>query len=99
MMDVSRHRSVETLRGYVRDAELFRDHAGAGLLLNIRSNKIGELTHRYRPHFSYTALPASSAGAPDDPPPNIPEADANLRRSAANRRRGPRAVHRVGAEG
>jgi len=31
MMDVSRHRSVETLRGYVRDAELFRDHAGAGL--------------------------------------------------------------------
>jgi site-specific recombinase XerD len=32
MMDVSRHRSVNTLRGYVRDAELFRDHAGAGLL-------------------------------------------------------------------
>jgi hypothetical protein len=31
MMDVSRHRSVETLRGYVRDPELFRDHAGAGL--------------------------------------------------------------------
>jgi hypothetical protein len=32
MMDVSRHKSVETLRGYVRDAELFRDPAGAGLL-------------------------------------------------------------------
>jgi site-specific recombinase XerD len=32
MMDVSRHKSVETLRGYVRDAELFRDHAGNGLL-------------------------------------------------------------------
>jgi site-specific recombinase XerD len=32
MMDVSRHRSVDTLRGYVRDAELFRDHAGAALL-------------------------------------------------------------------
>ena len=32
MMDVSRHRSVDTLRGYVRDAELFRDHAGTGLL-------------------------------------------------------------------
>jgi hypothetical protein len=31
-MDVSGHRSVETLRGYVRDAELFKDHAGAGLL-------------------------------------------------------------------
>jgi site-specific recombinase XerD len=31
MMDVSRHRSVDTLRGYVRDAELFKDHAG-GLL-------------------------------------------------------------------
>jgi site-specific recombinase XerD len=32
MMDVSGHRSVDTLRGYVRDAELFQDHAGAGLL-------------------------------------------------------------------
>lgn len=32
MMDVSRHKSVETLRGYVRDAEIFRDHAGIGLL-------------------------------------------------------------------
>jgi site-specific recombinase XerD len=32
MMDVSRHRSVETLRGYVRDAEMFKDHAGDGLL-------------------------------------------------------------------
>jgi site-specific recombinase XerD len=32
MADVSRHKSMDTLRGYVRDAELFRDHAGAGLL-------------------------------------------------------------------
>ena len=32
MMDVSRHKSVETLRGYVRDAEIFKDRAGAGLL-------------------------------------------------------------------
>jgi hypothetical protein len=32
MMDVSRHKSVETLRGYVREAGLFRDHAGSGLL-------------------------------------------------------------------
>jgi site-specific recombinase XerD len=32
MMDVSRHKSADTLRGYIRDAELFRDHAGAGLL-------------------------------------------------------------------
>jgi hypothetical protein len=32
MMDVSRHRLVDTLRGYVRDAEIFKDHAGAGLL-------------------------------------------------------------------
>jgi site-specific recombinase XerD len=32
MMDQSRHRSVETLRGYVRDAEVFKEHAGAGLL-------------------------------------------------------------------
>jgi formate dehydrogenase assembly factor FdhD len=32
MMDVSRHRSVDTLRGCVRSADAFRDHAGAGLL-------------------------------------------------------------------
>jgi site-specific recombinase XerD len=32
MMDVSRHKSMDALRGYVRDADLFRDHAGAGLL-------------------------------------------------------------------
>jgi hypothetical protein len=30
MMEQSRHRSVETLRGYVRDAEIFKKHAGAG---------------------------------------------------------------------
>lgn len=32
MREVSRHRSVDTLAGYVRDAELFTDHAGDGLL-------------------------------------------------------------------
>ena len=32
MMDVSRHKSIDTLRSYIRDAELFKDHAGAGLL-------------------------------------------------------------------
>jgi hypothetical protein len=32
MMDVSRHKSVDVLRGYVRDADTFRDHAGMGLL-------------------------------------------------------------------
>jgi site-specific recombinase XerD len=32
MRDVSRHKSMDVLQGYVRDAELFHDHAGAGLL-------------------------------------------------------------------
>jgi site-specific recombinase XerD len=32
LMDQSRHRSMDTLAGYVRDANLFVDHAGAGLL-------------------------------------------------------------------
>ena len=32
MMDVSRHKSVYTVRGYVRRAEEFKDHAGSGLL-------------------------------------------------------------------
>lgn len=32
LLDVSRHRSVDTLRAYVRRAEQWTDHAGAGLL-------------------------------------------------------------------
>jgi hypothetical protein len=32
MMDVSRHRSLDMLSGYVRDSEFFHNHAGAGLL-------------------------------------------------------------------
>jgi site-specific recombinase XerD len=32
MMNVSRHKRMDTIRGYIRDTELFRDHAGTGLL-------------------------------------------------------------------
>jgi site-specific recombinase XerD len=32
MCEVSRHKSIDVLRGYVRSAEVFKDHAGAGLL-------------------------------------------------------------------
>ena len=32
MREVSRHKSMDVLQAYVRDADLFRDHAGAGLL-------------------------------------------------------------------
>ncbi|MCB2190545.1 MAG: tyrosine-type recombinase/integrase [Deltaproteobacteria bacterium] len=32
MMDISRHKSMDTLKGYVRLAEEFKDHAGGGLL-------------------------------------------------------------------
>jgi site-specific recombinase XerD len=32
LADHSRHRSMDTLRGYVRDAEIFKNHAGTGLL-------------------------------------------------------------------
>jgi site-specific recombinase XerD len=32
LMEVSRHKSVDTLRGYVRRAEMFEDHAAEGLL-------------------------------------------------------------------
>lgn len=32
MMEVSWHRSLETVCGYVRDAELFRDHTGSAFL-------------------------------------------------------------------
>jgi hypothetical protein len=30
MADQSRHKSMDTLRGYVRDAEIFKRHAGKG---------------------------------------------------------------------
>jgi integrase len=32
LMEVSRHRSVDVLAGYVRRADLFKDHAGRGFL-------------------------------------------------------------------
>ena len=32
LMEVSRHKSMDTLRGYVRRAELFKDHAGSDVL-------------------------------------------------------------------
>jgi hypothetical protein len=32
MRDVSWHKSMDVLQAYVRDADMFRDHAGAGLL-------------------------------------------------------------------
>jgi hypothetical protein len=32
MRDVSRHKNMDVLQAYVRDTDLFRDHAGAGLL-------------------------------------------------------------------
>lgn len=32
MVEVSRHRTIETVRGYVRSADMFKNHAGAGLL-------------------------------------------------------------------
>lgn len=32
MMEVARHKSVDTLRGYVRRADLFREHAEAAFL-------------------------------------------------------------------
>jgi len=31
MRDVSRHKGMDVLQAYVRDADLFKDHAGAGL--------------------------------------------------------------------
>lgn len=32
IMDVSRHKSVQTVKGYVRNAEMFKDHAGSSFL-------------------------------------------------------------------
>ena len=32
VMDVSRHRKIDTVRGYVRRAEMFKLHDGAGFM-------------------------------------------------------------------
>jgi hypothetical protein len=32
MVNMSRHKPVDTLRGYVRRADLFKEHAGAAFL-------------------------------------------------------------------
>jgi site-specific recombinase XerD len=32
LIEVSRHKSVDTLRGYIRRVEIFEDHAAEGLL-------------------------------------------------------------------
>lgn len=32
IMDISRHKSVQTVKGYVRNAEMFKDHAGSSFL-------------------------------------------------------------------
>jgi integrase len=32
LSEVSRHKSLDTLRGYVRRVDLFREHAGSGFL-------------------------------------------------------------------
>jgi hypothetical protein len=37
MRDVSRHKSMDVLQAYVRDADLFRDHAGGWLALVLKA--------------------------------------------------------------
>ena len=32
IQEISRHRSLQVLAGYVRDAQVYRDHAGSGFL-------------------------------------------------------------------
>jgi hypothetical protein len=32
LMELSRHKSVDVLRGYVKAVDLWKDHAGAGVL-------------------------------------------------------------------
>ncbi len=40
MIEVSRHASLQKVRGYVRNVELFKDHAGAGLLCRCSAEKL-----------------------------------------------------------
>jgi hypothetical protein len=44
MMDLSRHRSVDTLRGYIRDAEIFKETCGRGAALAMNGAGLGTPT-------------------------------------------------------
>jgi len=49
---------VDTLRGYVRDAELFRDHAGAGSQATGRAVPVRWVVYvGYAPNSGYIAVP------------------------------------------
>jgi integrase len=40
IMNVTRHKSMDTLRGYVRSRDLFRDYAGDGILWGTAASRL-----------------------------------------------------------
>jgi hypothetical protein len=50
MRDVSRHKSMDVLQTYVRDADLFRDHAGIGLLPQRNAAGLGDAADVVKRH-------------------------------------------------
>jgi integrase len=50
MMDQSGHKSIDTPRGYVRDAELFKDHAGSDCFERQRTEVEHKAMKTIRPH-------------------------------------------------
>lgn len=51
MVEVSRHKSVDTLRGYVRRVDLFKEHAGAAFLCSC--DPMEEIMPSARRHILY----------------------------------------------
>ncbi len=51
MQEVSRHKSLDVLQGYVRDAGKFDDHAGEGLLESHQALGL-PITQNWPPGFS-----------------------------------------------
>jgi hypothetical protein len=66
-VDVSRHKSMDVLQAYVRDADLFRDHAGIGLLWGIRRARLKD--------SGISRNTSACAGTGDQP---TPDAGLNL---------------------
>jgi hypothetical protein len=56
MADQSRHKSIDTLRGYVRDAEIFKRHAGEGLLQGVPCATGDAQNERARSNFTQQKL-------------------------------------------
>jgi hypothetical protein len=54
-MDVTRHKDVRTVTGYVRRANLFKGHAGSGFMWGWHRDIMEQAGRRESPHIERSA--------------------------------------------